>query len=62
MQGIKGFKADMSEICGCGIFVVGKTKKDLLSNFTTHMRDVHRARHVAGDIRRKLKQAVEEIR
>jgi predicted small metal-binding protein len=59
---MKGFKADMFEICGCGIFIVGKTKKDLLSNFTTHMRDVHRARHVTGDIRRKLGQAIEEIR
>lgn len=57
----KGFKADLSEVCGCRIFIVGRTKKDLLANFRRHMKDVHKASLVAEETRRKLKWEMEGL-
>ncbi len=57
----KGFKADLSKVCECRIFIVGRTEKDLLSNFRRHMKDVHQVSFVAEETRRKLKQEIEEF-
>ncbi len=57
----KGFKADMSKVCECRIFIVGRTEKDLLANFRRHMKDVHKASFVAEKTRRKLKREIEEF-
>ncbi len=57
----KGFKADLSKVCECGIFIVGRTEKDLLANFRRHMKDVHEVSFVAEKTRRKLKLEIEEF-
>jgi predicted small metal-binding protein len=58
---MNGFKADLSRVCGCEIYIVGRTKKDVLENLRRHMKDVHRARQVAAETQRRLRKATEEI-
>lgn len=59
---MKGFKADLSKVCGCGIYIVGRTKRDLLENYARHTKDVHRVRQMTAETRTRLRQATEEIR
>ncbi len=59
---MKGFRADLSKVCECGIFIVGRTQRDLMANFRRHMKDVHRVSLIADKNRRRLKQVMEEIR
>ncbi len=58
---IKGFKADLSKVCECRIFIVGRTEKYLLANFRRHMKDVHEVPFVAEETRRKLKREIEKF-
>ena len=57
----QGFKADLSKVCGCELFVVGRTKKDLIDNFRRHEKDVHRLSRLTKRARQRLERAVEEI-
>ncbi len=57
----KGFKADLSKVCECRIFIVGRTEKDLLANFRRHMKDVHQVSFLAEETRRRLKRETEEL-
>ncbi len=59
--GTKGFKADLSKVCGCELFVVGRTKEGLIDNFRRHERDVHRLSRLAKGTRRRLERAAEEV-
>lgn len=58
---MKGFKADLSKICGCEIYIVGRTKKDLLDNLKRHMKDVHRVWQITGETFAKLTRVAEGI-
>jgi predicted small metal-binding protein len=58
---MNGFKADLSKVCGCEIYIVGRTRKEMLENLRRHMKDVHRVRQVAVETRRMLRKATEEI-
>jgi predicted small metal-binding protein len=59
---MNGFKADLSKVCGCEIYIVGRTRKDVRENLRRHMKDVHRVRQVMAETRRRLRRATEEIR
>lgn len=60
-QKLIGFKAYLSDVCGCQIYIVGRTKKDVLENLARHMRDVHHNRQLEAETQRRLGKVLESI-
>lgn len=58
---VNGFKADLSSVCGCELFIVGRTKEDLIHNFRRHEKDVHRLLRPPREAFQRLEEAADEI-
>ena len=57
-----GFKADLRLVCGCPVYIVGKTRADLLANLIRHAKDVHKITEIPEEVmQKKLNEATRTI-
>jgi predicted small metal-binding protein len=55
-----GYKADLKQVCGCGINVQGQTKDELVGHVKTHAKEVHKIDEVPQELAAKLMAAIKE--
>jgi predicted small metal-binding protein len=54
------YKADLKQVCGCGITVEGETTDDLVSKVKDHAAHTHNIKQVPPDLAEKLMKAIKQ--
>jgi predicted small metal-binding protein len=57
---MSGYKADLKQVCGCGINVQGRTKEELVEHVKMHAKQVHNIGEVPNELAAKLMAAIKE--
>jgi len=58
---VKGYRANLSNVCGCEVEIVGKDKAQLIDNFVRHYRDVHGTTVMPWGTKSHLDRAIETL-
>jgi predicted small metal-binding protein len=53
-----GYKANLKDVCGCGMEVSGKTTQEVVDKVKKHAADAHHMKEVPKEIADKLQKAI----
>jgi predicted small metal-binding protein len=54
------YKADLKQVCGCGITVEGKSTDELVSRVKEHAANTHNIKQVPPELADKLMKAIKQ--
>ena len=55
---MSGYKANLEEVCGCGMWVSGQTTNEVVDKTKAHAKQAHGMNEVPNDLAAKLMAAI----